>query len=392
MSDGSPPPRSAPTIPDVARAAGVSTATAGRALGGYGPVSDDARARVLAAAERLGYRANSLARSMITGTTTTLGVVVADIENPFFARATRGIIDVARAEGFGVILANTDEDVSAEQAAVKVFLEKRVDGLIVAPASSFEQDHLAAIQASGTQLVLLDRGSPEVAADAVVIDNRGAARDAVRRLVAAGHRRIAMVTGASAAASDGDGGVVHPISTVTDRIEGYRAALLEAGIDPDPHYLRIGAVKEADRDQKQVAAEQTRALLGMRPRPTAIVVLDSVLALGVLEGVQHRGLEIPGQVSVVGFDDADWTTVVRPQISVVSQPINEMGALAARRLIERIRGDATPPREHVLPATFIARDSVAKPLGRWRRPARAATAAAQASAGRTGVRRPAGPA
>src|SRR5919197_5329780 len=107
----------------------------------------------------------------------------------------------------------------------------------------------------------------------------------------------------------------------------------------------------------------------MRSRPTAIFALDSVLALGVLEGVQSSRLEIPGQVSVVGFDDADWTTVIRPQISVVSQPINEMGALAARRLIERIRGDTASPRKHVLPTTFKERDSVAKPLGRRRRPA-----------------------
>ena len=369
MSNVSPPSRSAPTIPDVARAAGVSTATAGRALGGYGPVSDDARNRVLAAAERLGYRANSLARSMITGTTTTVAVVVADIENPFFAQATRGVVDVARAEGFAVILANTDEDVSAERAAVKVFLEKRVDGLIVAPASSSQQDHLAAIQETGAHLVLLDRGSPEIAADAVVIDNHGAAHDAVRRLIAAGHRRIAIVTGASAVEWDEDGALLHPIATAADRIAGYRRALVEAGIEPDPRYLQIAAIHQAtDRDQRHVAREQARALLAMRSRPTAIFALDSVLALGVLEGVQHSGLEIPDQVSVVGFDDADWATVVRPQVSVVSQPINEMGALAARRLIERIRGDAAAPKRHVLPTTFIARDSVARPLGRRRRP------------------------
>jgi LacI family transcriptional regulator len=354
MSDSATPRRTNPTILDVARAAGVSTATAGRALGGYGPVSDHARSRVLAAAEQLGYRANSLARSMITGTTSTLGVVIGDIENPFFAGATRGIIDVARGEGFEVVVANTDEDVSTERAAVKVFLEKRVDGLILAPASIHEHDHLAAIEATGTQLVLLDRELPGLEVDAVAIDNHGAANDAVRRLIEAGHTRIAMVTGANPAQAVEDGAIV-ATATSADRIEGYRTALTAAGIDPDPRYLRVGSY------HREGAREQTRRLLALRPRPTAIFVTDSVLALGVLEEVQVRGLAVPAQVSVVGFDDADWTAVVRPRLSVVAQPINELGALAARRLIARIRGDASAPRRYRLPTSFIARDSIARP-------------------------------
>jgi LacI family transcriptional regulator len=356
MTGSATPRRSAPTIPDVARVAGVSTATAGRALGGYGPVSDRARARVLAAAEQLGYRANSLARSMITGTTSTLGVVIGDIENPFFAGATRGVIDVARGEGFEVVVANTDEDVSAEQAAVKVFLEKRVDGLILAPASVSERDHLAGIRATGTQLVLLDRELPGVEADTVAIDNQGAASDAVRRLVDAGHTRVAMVTGANPAQGAEDGAVV-ATATSAGRIEGYRAALAAAGVEPDPRYLRVGSYHQHG------AREQTRLLLGLRPRPTAIFATDSVLALGVLEELQAHQLEVPGQVSVVGFDDASWTAVVRPGLSVVAQPINELGALAASRLIARIRGDASAPRRHRLPTTFVTRDSIARPPG-----------------------------
>jgi LacI family transcriptional regulator len=349
-------PRSVATIPDVAHAAGVSRATAARALGGYGQVSQEARARVLAAAERLGYHPNSLARSMITGATTTLGVVISDIENPFFARATRAIIDVARGEGFEVIVANTDEDDAAERAAVKVFLEKRVDGLIVAPASAQHHDHLAAVRSTGTQLVLLDRAIPDLDADAVVIDNRGAAHDAVWRLIQAGHRRIALVTGARSP-QPYDNGEPAPVTwTGAGRIQGYRTALAEAGIGPDPRYLRVGDY------HREAAREEARLLLALRPRPTAILATDSVITLGILEGVQASGLTVPGQVSVVGFDDADWTTVVRPMLSVVSQPVYELGALAVRRLIARIRGDASAAAEHVLPTTFVARDSVAEPI------------------------------
>jgi LacI family transcriptional regulator len=360
MSDPATPRKTAPTIPDVARAAGVSTATAGRALGGYGPVSDQARARVLTAAEQLGYRPNSLARSMITGTTSTLGVVIGDIENPFFARATRGIIDVARGEGFEVVVANTDEDVAVERAALKVFLEKRVDGLIVAPASIHEQVHLAGLQATGTQLVLLDRELPGVEADAVVIDNHGAANDAVGRLIEAGHTRIALVTGANPAQGAEDGPIV-ATATSAGRIEGYRTALTAAGIDPDPRYLRVGS------HHRHGAREQTRLLLALRPRPTAIVATDSILALGVLEELQVHGLKVPGQISVVGFDDAEWTTVIHPRLSVIAQPINELGALAARRLIARIRGDASARQRYTLPTTFIARDSIARPRSGVRR-------------------------
>src|SRR4051812_15382326 len=163
--------RNGPTIPDVAREAGVSPATAARALGAYGSVRPETRARVSAAAERLGYRPNELARSMITGKTNTIGAVVADIENPFFARTTRGITDAARAAGFEVILVNTDEDVNSERSALKVLLDKQVDGVVVAPASSQETGHLREAQECGAEIVLIDRRVAGLQADAVLIDN-----------------------------------------------------------------------------------------------------------------------------------------------------------------------------------------------------------------------------
>ena len=163
--------RQSPTIHDVAAAAGVSTATAARALGGYGAVSPGVRERVKAAASQLGYRPNSLARSMITGATHTIGLVVADIENPFFARSVRGIADVAHAAGYEVLLANSDEDPATERAAVRVLFGKRVDGLIVAPASTDEGPHLSDLSERGVPVVLLDRAIPGIDADAVVVNN-----------------------------------------------------------------------------------------------------------------------------------------------------------------------------------------------------------------------------
>src|SRR3954454_24151586 len=346
--------RNGATIPDVARAAGVSRATTARALGGYGSVSAETLDRVRTAAEQLGYRPNELARSMITGKTFTIGVVVADIENPFFARVTRGISDAARSAGFEVVLVNTDENVTVERTALKVLLDKQVDGVIVAPASSQEVDHLHTAHECGAEIVLIDRRAPGLEADAVLIDNRTAARNAVERLLAAGHRRIALVTGGG----DGAGAAPRPprqLSTGTERIEGYRAALEAAGLPESTKYLRATAF-----DQSR-AERLTTELLALDQPPTALFASDLVVALGALRAVRAKGLTIPAELAFVAFDDADWTTLITPPLSVVAQPAYDMGRKAAEVLIDRIHGNDAAPREHQLPTTFIERESIAAP-------------------------------
>src|SRR3954449_6434866 len=186
------------TVSDVARTAQVSKATAARALGGYGSVSADARRRVLEAAPALNYRWNELPRTMATGRSGTIGVVVGDIENPFFGLAVRGISDCAKGAGFDVIVSNSAEDVAEERAAVDVLTAKGVDGLIVAPAAMHERAHLQGVLARGRPLVLLDREVPGLDADAALVDGRAAAKAATRLLVAVGHRRVAYVTAADA--------------------------------------------------------------------------------------------------------------------------------------------------------------------------------------------------
>jgi LacI family transcriptional regulator len=354
------PRRGSATIPDVAAAAGVSRATAGRALGGYGAVSADAREKVLAAARTLGYRANGVARSMITGRTMTLGVVVGDIENDFFSRSVRGFTDVARTEGFDTIVANTDERVASERSAVKVFLERRVDGLMVAPASMRDGRHLVAARDSGARLLVVDRRMPRLGVDAVLIDNVAAARQAVAQLAAAGHQRIGMVTGVGAddlAPPTGEA----VVSTSTDRLEGYRQALQNAGLSYDPTYVMAGDF------HLEAARARTVALLSRRDRPTAVFATDGVLALGVLLGIRDLGLVCPDDVSLASFDDPDWASVVRPRLSVMAQPVYDLGAAAARRLIARVRGEVSRPRTQVLTATWRSRESVAPPRGTRRR-------------------------
>jgi LacI family transcriptional regulator len=342
-----------PTIPDVARQAGVSTATAARALGGYGAVSESARLAVLAAAEELGYHRNELARAMITGRTNTIGLVIADIENPFFAGAARGVSDAAREAGYEVVLTNTDEDPDAERSIVRVLLSKRIDGLIVAPTSP-GTEHLVAAQRSGCPVVLLDRRLEDFAVDTVLVDSVAAVRNVVERLVGVGHRRIAMVTGGLSYEERKAG---RPgVSTGHDRVDGFLGALADAGIAEPTTYLRTGA------HSPELACRLTEELVALPDRPTAVFASNSRVALGVLKAIRDAGLEMPREISMVGFDDADWTSVVTPPISVVAQPTHALGRRAAELLLARISGDEEPPRLHMMATDFLSRMSVAPPL------------------------------
>ena len=353
--------QSQPTVRDVAASAGVSTATAARALGGYGRVSTEVRAKVAEVAAALGYRPNVLARSMITGTSHTLGVVIADIENPFFASVVRGITDTAHSRGFEVILVNTDEDVEKERVAIGVLLDKRVDGLLVAAAATQDVGHLQEAVRHGLPLVCLDRMVPGLDADAVVVDSQRAAHNAVSHLLRLGHRRIAIVAGADSDLTPdaqlqrapvwGLPGVLPDAA----RLGGYLTALQAAGVAVDPDLVRTC------RYGRDPAARETAALLRLPEPPTALFTTDAIITLGALESIVAAGVTIPDQLSVVGFDDAEWATLLRPPLTVVAQPVYDLGVAATRRLLERIDGDAQPPQVVVLDTTFIVRGSTCEP-------------------------------
>ncbi|MBB3947453.1 MULTISPECIES: LacI family DNA-binding transcriptional regulator [Rhizobium/Agrobacterium group] len=357
---------SQPTIDDVARVAGVSRATAARVLGSYGYVGADTRKKVFAAAKKLAYQPNQLARSMATGRSKTIGVVIADIENLYFARAIRAITDTASAKGFAVILATTDEDIALEREAVRVLLSKRVDGLIVSPTSSIDVDHLKRARDGGCPLVLLDRRVPVLNADTFAIDNYGAAHQAVASLIAKGHQRIALVSNAPS-----HGEKEYLISSVRERIDGYRAALHDANIEIDPNLVVLGGW------DIEKLAEKVRRLFDTPDRPSAVLATDSSVALVLLNVFRNLRLVIPDEVSLISFDDADWTAAVTPPLTVVSQPIRELAAAATEDLIARLTGETTETsRETLLQATLVVRDSVStasaqQPSGKVKRPRKA---------------------
>ncbi|WP_125614813.1 LacI family DNA-binding transcriptional regulator [Specibacter cremeus] len=348
MSESTPRRRDV-TVADVAREARVSKAQAARALGGYGAVSDDVRERVMAAAEHLNYRPNELARTMNTGKSNTLGVVVGDIENPHFGLAMRGISDVAKAAGFDVILINTSEDVAAEVDAVRVLLDKRVDGLIVAPASRGDSEHLGRVLEAGRPLVLFDRKVDGLNVDVFAPDMTDVARESTEQLIAVGHRRIAFISTVDAEGPYREG-MPLASSQVAERLLGMHLAFRHAGLCLNRDLIRLGA-----GDSESIAAITEEVLAD---GATAIVASDGLIALSVIETIQRLGLSIPDDVSFLMYDDFAWTKLTSPPLSVIAQPVYDIGAAAARAVILRIRGQVPRTSPEELKAVLVERGSI----------------------------------
>lgn len=340
------------TVLDVAQAAQVSKATAARVLGGYGVVSEKIHDAVMAAAKALDYRPNELARSMTTGKSGIIGVVVGDIENPFFSLAVRGISDAAKVAGFNVILANSGETLEAERAAVRLMIGKRVDGLIVTPAESRDTAHLHDVHRSGRPLALLDRALPDLEVDTVTVDDRAAAVAATRLLVSAGHRRIAYLTAVSDRGAEFHDLAQLYTTSVRERVEGFLSVCEEAGIARPESRVCLGATSpEATRS---LAAR----LFSSADRPTAIIASDSLIGLEIFKAIRAHGLRMPQDISLITFHDADWTSVTSPPITVIDQPVYALGKSVAELLIRRLKGESPAPQRLILNTALIARGSV----------------------------------
>jgi len=351
-----------PTISEVAAEAGVGRSTAARTLGGYGYVSPEVRERVLAAAERIGYRANALARSMSTGVSHTLGVIVADIGNPFFGGVVRGISDASRERGFDTLVLSTHEDLGEEVAAANVLIDKRVDGIIIASAAldTASAEHIAQAQAHGIPVVLVDRAVPGLALDAVVIDNRSASREAVNTLISAGHRRIGFIWGPPVderplRRRDLIELAMRNLWTDGERLQGYLDALDDEGIRFDPELVMVGP-----KTEEHAQAEVTR-MLALDDPPTALFCTETDAVTGALRSIRAAGLRVGGDISLIGFDDSSWAAVMEPPLTMIEQPMLALGTRAAEVLFAAIDGEAVEARVHTLDTRLVARASVAPP-------------------------------
>lgn len=337
------------TIQDVAAQARVSAMTVSRVLNSPQLVAPATRQRVEQAIYELGYVPNALATGLLKGRTRSIALIVSDISNSFFTSVLRGVEDLAQRNGYTVILGNSDESVDKERQYVTVLMSKRIDGLLLAPASNGSRKVLDMVQRRGSPFVLIDRDIDGVTADSVTGDSVGGAKLLTQHLLNLGHRRIGLVNGQ------------RDIPTARDRQRGYEEALREYGIEPRPaliiesFYRRDGAYR-AVRQWLDLPTDQ---------RPTAIFAANNFLAIGAIEALREAGLVVPDDMAVVCFDDIELASALDPFLTVVAQPARSFGTIATQFLLDRLDGNADrQARKVVLTPELIVRRSCGAQLKR----------------------------
>jgi DNA-binding LacI/PurR family transcriptional regulator len=308
------------SVNDVARHAGVSNATVSRVMNDPDAVTVQTRQRVRQAFEALGYRPNRVARRLRrkSGQRDLVGLMIPDIQNPFFADLARGVEDVAAAHGIAVILCNSNDEPAKERFYFDVMRAEAVDGAIVVPVTEDDPAVMAWTREGGV-LVTVDRSVNLPAVDRVEIDNHRGAYEATHYLIASGHRRIGLITGRD------------NVSTSRDRQRGFEDALQAHRLRFPAEYLRVG-------DFRQLAGQTLATeLLALPTPPTALLVLNNLMAVGALAAIHARNLQIPSDVAVIGFDELPWSEALNPPLTVVRQPARDAGRSAMELLLQRLK-------------------------------------------------------
>jgi LacI family transcriptional regulator len=330
-----------PTLKQVAERAGVSLGMAGRVLGNYGSFSEATKKRVTEAAKALRYTPNVIARSLRTQLTKTIGVLISDITTFFWTTMVRGIQDKAGKAGYSVILCNSDDEPENEQLYLSTLFERNVDGLIVSP-TPHNHSYLKKLARSMVPIVLVDRGVKGLRVPTIKTDNRTGAYEAMKHLIDLGHDRIAVITG------------IPGVQTSEERFAGYQQALRDAGIP-----LRKTLIREG-HFQKDRAFSATQELLRLKKIPSAIFVCNEPMVSGCILALKERGLSIPADIAVVGFDDPVWASYMDPPLTAVSQPSYTMGILAFDYLLAQISASGKDRKfieDVVLKPTLFVRES-----------------------------------
>jgi len=328
------------TIKDVGKEANVSFSTVSRVIRNAKNVRPETRKRVLEAIRKLNYRVDGIARGMVKKQTKTIGVCISDITNPYYPPLVRGVENTINKFAYNLLLCNTDESVEKEENYLELLLEKRTDGLIIAPVGEKITSCLKEFLKRNIPVVLIDRKIEDILADQVCVDNFEGAFIAVEHLIKLGHKRIAMIAGSS------------NISTIQERIKGYLEALRSHNIDVDDSLI----VREGSKIEAAVKA--TEALFKINAPPTAIFCSNSLMSMGVLIGLKKLSKKVPEEVAVIGFDDLEWSEALNPPLTVVSQPNYAIGATAAQLLIQRLLKEGPSEKQTiVLKTNLIIRES-----------------------------------
>ena len=328
-----------PTIRDVAKLAGVSQSTTSRALTRRGYASQEVRERVLQAANQLGYKPHALASSLRKQTTQTIGLLIGDIINPFYAHLADGVLDGAQEMGFHVILSAHAENPAEEQSSLEVLIQQRVAGIVAVPTGQ-NIDLWGKAQDLGIHLVMVDRKIKSLNnIDNFLIDNVSGAYDLTSYLIHLGHRRIGIIIGP-------------PITTTGEgRLKGYQEALRKAGIPVEDELVLMSTF------QRSSGRQAAQDLLALKDPPTAIFAANNILGEACLFAIREKGLRIPEDISLGIFDDVPWASLTAPSVTAVSQPAYRLGKLSVKRLIQRLQNegdlDETSGRGGLTPELII---------------------------------------
>lgn len=329
-------------IREIARESGVSIATVSRVLQGNARVSRDLRAKVEEVVRRLNYRPNFSARTLRMQKSNTVGVVVPHIGNAHFSDAVRAIQDVASNEGYTALIVNSDGEPEQELAALRTLQARQVDGIILVSASPTGTKALTSTIDRGVPVLAMDRAIRGASVDQVLVNTRAGTREAVLHLAGNRCSRIALLAGPSG------------LWTASEKFKGYLEGLKEAQLEFDPDLVLPGDYSFESGEN------QALALLDLKPRPDALIVANNLMTLGAMRVFLRQGVGIPGELALVGYDDALWTDVVRPTVTVVSQPTYELGAVSIRTLLARLANRSAEPKQVVLDTRLIVRESSAR--------------------------------
>jgi len=327
------------TIKDVADKAGVSIATVSRALNGSPLVTDETRIKIVKIANELKYTPNMMARGLMLKKSETIGVILPDLHGDFFSEVMKGIDEVARDNGYHILVSSSHSDKNEIESMLKVMRSGRVDGLIIMSPhidSTSLNDHIT----NDLPVVLLNCTINGKENTSILIDNFEGARQMVRHLIKHGHKRIAIIKGEE---NNFD---------AEERLKGYRSALYENGLELNPKLEIPGDFNE------ESGYTAMKKILNLKPRPTAVFASNDAMAIGAVSAIQSKGLKIPEDIAIGGFDDIPIAKYLKPSLSSVHVPINNLGTNAAIKLFKMIKNENNlSDGKTVLPATLVVRES-----------------------------------
>lgn len=321
---------------DVASRAGVSTSTVSHVLNGTRKVSPASVQAVQRAVQALGYIPNTLARSLARSSTSTIGVAISALSNHYFSETVHAIETECAKHGYMMLFVDTHDDPEQELRVVTALHHRRVDGVILAPSN--DSTALEYLRSNGIPTVLVDR-MMSAQFDQVGVENAHATQALITHLITHGHRRIGFIAGRTG------------FSTTDERVAGYKAALQAAGLAFDPQLLVNGG------SNTEPARQATVQLLGLSAPPTAIMAGNNLMTLGAMHALRDAQLDVPGQMALVGFDDFDWADFFVPRLTLIAQPVNDLGARAVHLLLQRMATPDAPPQSVRLAPSLQLRHS-----------------------------------